>query len=317
MNSKIFHSVPKNIDITNNVNEGYNSKMNKDLKESHPSIGIFMCYIRGEIIMAEERVNRLLAGMKKPAQRKLYKDLAEKRLKLKKNYIEDKADGDVNALARFLSNIGYNVTSALMSGKVYDYEETRANKACESNDENDVSSWVPSMEVTTLEELECTDVYANNVIETKNYPWKNKKCPACKVGFNSKSNPLKCLGCDSYTHSRFSCTSNVGTQSAFYCKICRPNSEVRERGSSSQNMEKTESGWKCKICNLTVKTSHSMKRHISNKHSENQSIVFTEPPIEAVESHQMESVSMSVVEHIREEMTLTLTVFDILSSVQL
>ena len=60
-----------------------------------------------------------------------------------------------------------------------------------------------------------------------------------------------------------------------------------------------------------------MKRHISNKHSENQSIVFTEPLIEAVESHQMESVSMSVVEHIREEMTLTLTVFDILSSAQL
>ena len=31
-------------------------------------------------------------------------------------------------------------------------------------------------------------------------------------------------------------------------------------------MEKTSSGWKCKICNLCVKTSYSMKRHITNQH---------------------------------------------------
>ena len=52
--------------------------MNKELRESHPSIGLFQCYIRGEIVMAEERVTRLLAGMKKPAQKRQHKESAER-----------------------------------------------------------------------------------------------------------------------------------------------------------------------------------------------------------------------------------------------
>ena len=91
---------------------------------------------------------------------------------LKKNYVDDRVKGDPTALGRFLSNIGYNVSTAVMSaGKTYDYEETQAKKAWEI-DENDmnVSNWVPSpLEATSLETLECRDVYANNVLGKKNY----------------------------------------------------------------------------------------------------------------------------------------------------
>ena len=44
-----------------------------------------MCHIREEIVFAEERVTKMIAGVKKPAQRKVLKDLALTRLKLKKD----------------------------------------------------------------------------------------------------------------------------------------------------------------------------------------------------------------------------------------
>ena len=49
-------------------------------------------------------------------------------MKLKKNYDEDKKDGDPTAMGRFLSNMGYNVSCAIMSGRTNQYEETRAVK---------------------------------------------------------------------------------------------------------------------------------------------------------------------------------------------
>ena len=76
--------------------------------------------------MSEERITRILAGVKKTAQRNGYRESDSVRLKLKKNYDEDKKDGDPTAMGRFLSNIGYNVSCAIMSGRTNQYEETRA-----------------------------------------------------------------------------------------------------------------------------------------------------------------------------------------------
>ena len=145
--------------------EGYNSKFNKEVKESHPSAGILLCHVRDEIVMAEERVTKMIACVKKPAQRTTYRNLAVQRLALKKNYIRDRAAEDPDAITNFLSNIGYNVASAMMAGRVDEYEEARGKTSLEADDNNDVSTWVPNnLETSELEELECDDIYSDREI---------------------------------------------------------------------------------------------------------------------------------------------------------
>ena len=44
--------------FTNNNQEGYNSKFNKELKETHPSPGILLCHITEQITLAEEKLKK-------------------------------------------------------------------------------------------------------------------------------------------------------------------------------------------------------------------------------------------------------------------
>ena len=137
-----------------------------------------------------------------------------------------------------------------------------------------------------MEELECEDVYVERIIGAKNLPWRNKKCPSCKLGFNAKSKPSKCYGCDSFSHSKPSCF-NKGVESPhFYCKVCAPVSETsptsKETSHQFIGMTKTDNGWKCDKCQLKVKTSYSMKRHIERKHAyqvHSESILVTYEPL--------------------------------------
>ena len=136
--------------------------------------------------------------------------------KLKQNYVEDKTNNEMNAIGTFLSNMGYNVTTATMAGRVNDYEETHSNASFVPNENPDISSWVPAnIENSVLEELECEDVYTERVIGAKNLLWRNKRCPSCKLGFNAKSKPSKCYGCDSFSHSKPSCF-NKGVESPHF-----------------------------------------------------------------------------------------------------
>ena len=43
---------------------------------------------------------------------------------MKKQYLKNKEMGDVNALEKFLSNMGHNVKTASQTGKVTEYQET-------------------------------------------------------------------------------------------------------------------------------------------------------------------------------------------------
>ena len=121
---RVWNCFGRSEDITNNNQEGYNSKFNKELKDTHPSAGILLCHIKAQITLAEERVVRVTAAVPKPAQRITYNNLAKKRLRLKKNYISDKNRGVATAIEDFLSNIGHSVASATMAGRVNDYEES-------------------------------------------------------------------------------------------------------------------------------------------------------------------------------------------------
>ena len=90
----------------------------------------------------------------------------------------------------------------------------------------------PSAEETVLEDLECQDPFAHRKVGVTEVPWKNKKCPSCKVGFNSKSKTIKCHGCDSFTHSKTSCMSKATNKSQFFCVTCSPeaNKDQQETG---------------------------------------------------------------------------------------
>ena len=52
-----------------------------------------------------------------------------------------------------------------------------------------MSNWFPVNEDSVLEELKCNDPYAQ-VGEKEKVPWRKKKCPSCKLGFNTKSAPI-------------------------------------------------------------------------------------------------------------------------------
>ena len=73
----VWNCFGRSEDLTNNNQEGYNSKLNKELKETHPSPGVLLCHVRAQIVLAEEKFVAIKAGLKKPAQRIAYKNLAK------------------------------------------------------------------------------------------------------------------------------------------------------------------------------------------------------------------------------------------------
>ena len=74
------------------------------------------------MILAEEKLVKLVAGLPKPTQRSVYRKLGKVRLRLKKNYLLARANGEKNAIGDFLSSIGYNVSSSTMKGRTDEYE---------------------------------------------------------------------------------------------------------------------------------------------------------------------------------------------------
>ena len=114
--------------------------------------------------------------------------------------------GDINAFDKFLSNMGYNVKTATQTGKINEYQETRGQEAYEEHEDPDVSNWIPIDKNSILEDLPNDDVYEyRKVGQKKPTEWKKEKCISCKIGFNNRSNPVKCDGCDKYTHKKTSC----------------------------------------------------------------------------------------------------------------
>ena len=192
--------------------------------------------------------------------------------------------------------MGHNVASAINSGRIDDYEESQSRTAGEAGD-HDVSNWVPEFENSVLEELECSDPYSQRRVGEKEVKWRNKKCPSCKAGFNAKSRPNKCHGCDSFTHTKRACMKQGSKSSQFNCKLCAPadDSETtsKEASTSSSCMLKVENGWKCEKCALVVKTSYSMKRHIDRMHQE----IAIEPAVETISQGSEKLMEDNPVEH--------------------
>ena len=60
----VWNCFGRSEDLTNNNQEGYNSRINKELKETHPSPGVLLCHVRAQIILAEEKLVAIKTGLK-------------------------------------------------------------------------------------------------------------------------------------------------------------------------------------------------------------------------------------------------------------
>ena len=95
-------------DLTNNNQEGYNSRTNRTLRQIHPSPGILLCHVRSEIKLSEQTAAQARNGIEKPRGQRLYKTLAARRLDVKKNYLKEKINGTAD-IGEFLSTMGHNI----------------------------------------------------------------------------------------------------------------------------------------------------------------------------------------------------------------
>ena len=101
-----------------------------------------------------------------------------------------------------------------------DYEETQSQHTYGNEEDPDISNWIPVDENSILEDLVDEDVYEHrNVGQRKKPNWSKEKCASCKAGFNSRSNPVKCDGCDKFTHRKTSCLKETYEKSQFYCSV--------------------------------------------------------------------------------------------------
>ena len=131
-------------DYTNNNQEGFNSKMNKELKQVHPSPGILLCFLREQIILAEHKMCEAVIGVPKPRQQLKHKQKQLKRLNLKKNY--EKAKGmrnvDITKLVgEYLSVMGHNVISSTLVGRKTDLRDSQDPNNIIEEEPNDASFW--------------------------------------------------------------------------------------------------------------------------------------------------------------------------------
>ena len=112
-----------------------------------------MCHIRSQIVLSKDKFIRILGRINKPAQRKTYRELAKRRLAMKKQYLKNKEMGDVNALEKFLSNMEHNVKTASQTGKVTEYQETRGQEVYGEDEDPDICNLIPMDENSMLEDL--------------------------------------------------------------------------------------------------------------------------------------------------------------------
>ena len=224
-------------DYTNNNQEGFNSKMNKELKQHHPSPGILLCFIQKQIILAQHKLSEAKVGEAKPRQLKTHKTMAKKRNDLKTNYEKAKKmrGVDMNELVgEYLSIMGHNVISATMVGRLTDLTDSQdPNNIIENDEENDTSTWQIHENSILDEMFECENPYIGRKVgKSKKIQemeeiraeqwWRGAVCPSCKRGFTSKSSKKQCHGCDKFTHVKKQCVSMAEENTIFLFMSCKP-----------------------------------------------------------------------------------------------
>ena len=111
------------------MQEGFNSKINKELPQLHPSPGLLLCYIKSELDMATYKMVESEVGKPRPVQRSKYKELARRRLNLKKIYQQGKD------LDQHLTGMGHTLSVAtLVPGNKIKESATQVRKPTDDNE---------------------------------------------------------------------------------------------------------------------------------------------------------------------------------------
>ena len=262
-------------DLTNNNQEGYNSKTNKSLDQNHPSPGLQLCNVVSQIREAHDLLTRTIVGIPKPRNEQKFFKLSKRRLRLKKNFVLDKSSGTLKTdLNNFLSAMGHNMTKSVVAENVQTKTSRRKdkNQTKENEDESfNTSMWHTEKETSIFEEMQQTEQpYAQRqvgvtarvqkaMVEIPN--WSGKICPSYGKKFNKLSKPLECKGCDSFTHNKFPCLS-AGTMGTDYeCKVCKPatNKKPVHNQHAHEEYQRDQGFFKCKLCPYENKSKYNIK----------------------------------------------------------
>ena len=265
-------------DFTNNNQEGYNSRLNKELKQQHPSPGILLCFLRRQIILAEYTSTESKVG--DPGPRKLikHKTNVKKRTNLKQNYQNAKAMEGADRqelVGEFLSNMGHNVVSSTLVGRKTDLRDSQDPNNMIDSVDNDTSAWQVNEE-SVLEEMEEGDnPYSGRRVgisrkkqedeELRSQQWwRGAKCPSCKCGFTARSQKKQCHSCDKFTHMKKKCITMAEDNTVFLCKSCKPVSDDPTTGKSKTSTD----GFACNICEFKSAFKYNLSRHMDSQHGE-------------------------------------------------
>ena len=269
----VWNTWGRSDDYTNNNQEGFNSKMSKELRQVHPSPGILLCFLQKQIILAEFKSIEARVGELGPRQLKKHKRQAGKRLQLKRNFETAKRlrGADIKSLVgEYLSIMGYNVVSSTMYDRTTDIPiSSNRENIIEVGDVN-TSNW--QVEDDTIdEEIEQGDnpysgrqvgisarQQEENQVRSGQW-WRGATCPSCRKGFTARSSKRQCHSCDKFTHDKSQCVSKGDDDAVFVCKACKPVDMEPKRTKTNEVIQ-------CKRCVFKSNFKYNMKRHIVRVH---------------------------------------------------
>ena len=267
-------------DWTNNNQEGFNSKMNRELKQQHPSPAILLCFLKKQITSAEYKIAEANTAIAGPRHLVKHRKQSVKRMELKINFQNaKKMDGaDIKELVcEFMSIMGHNVITSTMIGRSTDLKESQdSNNIVEVDDGNDAntSSW-QAVEVSATEDLELGEnpfkdrrVGVSKRRQEKETAqasqwWRGALCPSCQHGFKARSVKKQCHSCDKFTHAKKQCLTMAEENSIFICKNFKPSVDNEKR------RLKSDENHACRKCDFKSAFRYNLKRHIDNVHEGN------------------------------------------------
>jgi hypothetical protein len=274
---RVWLSYNRGEDLTNNNQEGFNSKINKKLKQINPSPGLLLLFIYDQLNAAEVKAFKTVVGNAKPRKEKKQQIKAKSRDRLKRNLQEDLKKENVNKkdiIKDFLAAMAHNIVSSTMSGKkacdskVNSKDRNEVIKENEGN--NDISSWNNHDDSNILDiTKDGNDPYSERQVgvskkrqerevNRESRWWIKEKCKSCGKGFRPNSKVNKCHACDRYTHIKKPCTTSNKDGTNFYCVKCK---EV-EKDAATYEETLDSRNFQCQLCKFSFNHKRNLIRHM-------------------------------------------------------
>ena len=273
---KVWLNFQRSQDLTNNNQEGMNSRINKELKQANPSPGLLLCFIYKQLRGAESQAAQSSVGCPIPAQLRATKLITQRRYRLKKNYESQRRMMGANQeklLATYLADMSQNVSSAILKGNKNNPKVAQGNAPLiEKEGDMNTSSWnhlertLPDLNEIEVDPFDGRQVGVSKRVQEREILreaqwWKgSKKCPSCAHGFIQRSSVLKCHVCNLYTHKKKQCMT-MSEHNTPTCHKCKPMSKTHENNGGKD--------FKCNVCEKEFDKKFNLQRHVTS-HKEHQ-----------------------------------------------